>query len=81
MTFKNFKPTGGKLLRIQYNIDQNKVSEFKLRGDFFMHPEEALDSIENFVLDTVLDLDFVNKFSQYLDDNNIQVFGFTPENI
>jgi len=81
MTFKNFKPTGGKLLRIEYKTNNKSVSEFKLRGDFFMHPESALESIEEFVLNTVLDFNFTNKMNQFLLDNQIQIFGFTAENI
>ena len=81
MTFKNFKPTGGKLLRIQYETNNDNVSEFKLRGDFFMHPESALESIEEFVLNTILDSEFTNKMNLFLLENQIQIFGFTAENI
>lgn len=81
MTFKNFKPTGGKLLRIQYQVDNQKVTEFMLRGDFFMHPETAITDIEKFVLKTCLDNDFVSNFNKYLESNQIQIFGFTADNI
>ena len=41
MEFKNYKPKNGKLIKIFVEFSGTKIKEFKLRGDFFMHPEAA----------------------------------------
>ena len=39
------KVTGGKLLRIKLEADQN-INALHITGDFFLYPEEALPQIE-----------------------------------
>lgn len=79
--FKNFKPTGGKLLKIAYRLEGSKVSEFRLRGDFFMHPESALELLEGKVLSLELDKNFVQELKGFLSEQNVELFGFTVENL
>ena len=79
--FKNFKPTGGKLLKIAYRIEGLSVLEFRLRGDFFMHPESALELLESKVLELELDKNFVQELGVFLAEQNVQLFGFTVENL
>ena len=79
--FKNFKPTGGKLLKIAYRVEGSKVAEFRLRGDFFMHPESALELLEEKVLSLDLDKNFVQELSAFLSEQNVELFGFTVENL
>ena len=40
------KVPGGKLLRVASTIRGERIEEIKITGDFFMHPEEALDVLE-----------------------------------
>ena len=80
-SFKNFKPTGGKLLKIAYRLEDSKVVEFRLRGDFFMHPESALELLEEKVLSLDLDKNFVQELSAFLSEQNVELFGFTVENL
>ncbi len=79
--FKNFKPTGGKLLKIAYRVEGDQVVEFRLRGDFFMHPESALEALEDKVLTLRLDKNFVQELGAFLAEQNVQLFGFTVENL
>jgi len=79
--FKNFKPTGGKLLKIAYRVEGSKVAEFRLRGDFFMHPESALELLEDRVLSLELDKKFVQELNDFLSEQNVELFGFTVENL
>jgi len=79
--FKNFKPTGGKLLKIAYRVEGSKVEEFRLRGDFFMNPESALEMLEDKVLSLELDKNFVQELKGFLSEQNVELFGFTVENL
>lgn len=81
LKFKNYKPTGGKLLRMYFQIEGNCIKEFKLRGDFFMHPESEFENLENFIKKTSLDSKFIDSVKEYIDTKNITIFGFTMDNI
>jgi lipoate-protein ligase A len=40
------KVPGGKLLRVEVEVESGKVLAASVRGDFFAHPEEAFESAE-----------------------------------
>ena len=81
LEFKNYKPTGGKLLRICFQIEGNCIKEFKLRGDFFMHPEVEFENLETFIKNTDLDSKFIDSVNEYIEAKNITIFGFTTDNL
>ncbi|MFH1403077.1 MAG: lipoate protein ligase C-terminal domain-containing protein [Candidatus Altiarchaeota archaeon] len=41
------KVAGGKLLKIRINVDGEKIKDVEINGDFFAHPEEAIERIED----------------------------------
>ena len=43
----DYKVPGGKLLRIDADIVENAIRDIKIHGDFFMHPEEGIEKIED----------------------------------
>lgn len=40
------KVPGGKLLRASSTVRHGRFEEIKITGDFFMHPEEAIEELE-----------------------------------
>jgi len=40
------KVPGGKLLRVSSTIKGGRIEEVRITGDFFMHPEDAIDELE-----------------------------------
>ena len=81
LEFKNYKPTGGKLLRIYFKVEGNCIKEFKLRGDFFMHPESEFENLESFIKNTDLDSKFIDSVNEYIETRNITIFGFVIDNL
>ena len=43
---RDFKVPGGKLLRIELEVEAGTVLRAAVRGDFFAHPEEAFEAAE-----------------------------------
>ncbi|MGQ9542578.1 MAG: lipoate protein ligase C-terminal domain-containing protein [Candidatus Bathyarchaeia archaeon] len=41
------KVPGGKLLRVKCTVDMNIISNIQITGDFFIHPEETIQSLED----------------------------------
>lgn len=73
----DYKVKNGKLLRILADIDSGFINDVKIRGDFFMHPEDFLNKLEDFfVKKNVMDInpELLDKF--FL-DNKVEIYGFS----
>ncbi len=42
-----YKVPGGKLLKVQFDVAEGRLTSVRFTGDFFLHPEEALEEIES----------------------------------
>ena len=42
-----YKVKGGKLIKCMIELQEGKIKEIKIHGDFFMYPEEAIEKLEN----------------------------------
>lgn len=45
-TNADYKVAGGKLLRARVRVVEGVIQAVALTGDFFMHPEEAIEDLE-----------------------------------
>ncbi len=43
---KDYKVPGGKLLRIEVEVEAGRLRRARVAGDFFAHPEEAFEAAE-----------------------------------
>jgi lipoate---protein ligase len=74
----------GKLVRIEAVCDQGVISNIRITGDFFVHPEEALFTIER-ELDglrlTGKEEDLGQKVITTVSASGATLIGFGPDNI
>jgi hypothetical protein len=42
----SFKIPDGKLVKVKLKVSSGKITELKILGDFFLHPEEVIMKIE-----------------------------------
>lgn len=47
ITHLDHKVNGGKLLRVELELEKGKVVRVRVRGDFFAHPEESFEAAES----------------------------------
>lgn len=40
-----FKTPGGKLVRVDFDVDDGRMTHVIVSGDFFLYPEEVIDDI------------------------------------
>ena len=73
----DFKVPEGKLLRLKVDIKKNSIKQIKIAGDFFIHPEEAILEIEEFLTEININ-EIEKKLSSFLRKRKIQIIGFTP---
>ena len=77
-----YKPQGGKLIRLNVDLHKDIISDIKICGDFFIHPEESLELIEAQIKGMPLIEDLLKqKLSKFIKQNNIQLIGLSPEDI
>ncbi len=62
---------GGKLIRVRVEFQGNRIKEIRITGDFFLHPEDKIEDIENGLKNVPIDevrkkLDEILKDAEYL---------------
>ena len=78
------KTPGGKMVGITASVSNDSLSNVKITGDFFMHPEDALSGIENALAGMKITDDaqaFESRVSGVVDSNSVELVGFTSETI
>ncbi len=73
----DYKVDGGKLLRIELLQESGIIKKIKIKGDFFIYPEEAIFLIEDFLIGKKID-EFSSLLDDFLRENKIEVIGFAP---
>jgi len=86
MFFRKFiyKVPNGKMLKIFLEIQNDKISGLKIMGDFFIHPEETIFSIENSLKGSPTDISeqaMLEKINSAAKRANAEFFGVDAESI
>jgi len=79
MGHAEFKVPGGKLLAAETSVDDGCLTEVKLTGDFFMHPEEAIEKLEEALTGIrILDASIDEAVMGFFGDRTILLIGASP---
>lgn len=79
-----YKVPNGKLLKIslQYDEKSNSITKINITGDFFAYPEEAIESMENQLKNTLIDRDILlKKITSIINEYDIQFIGLDAEGL
>ncbi|CAD6492137.1 MAG: Lipoate-protein ligase A subunit 2 [Candidatus Argoarchaeum ethanivorans] len=74
-----YKVKGGKLLRCTLRLDNDVISSIKITGDFFMYPEEKIESLEKILTDVEMSEEKVRRKINDFFNSNVQVVGAGSE--
>ena len=83
IAYSSQKVKEGKIVKVEAQFD-NVITKVKISGDFFIHPEEVLDDIENSMLDLKRDVSFdtmVVKIRNIIKNYDAQMIGISPESL
>ena len=70
------KVVGGKMFRVRVVLDDSVLKEVRIFGDFFLHPESALDRIEDMAVEYGGDMDlFQEELDRYLSGDDVEIYG------
>ena len=79
-----YKIPNGKLVKISLDYDENNntISNVKITGDFFVYPEEAIETLENSLKNTEIKKEIILKrINSLISSNNIEFIGLNAEGI
>jgi lipoate---protein ligase len=75
----DYKVPGGKLLRVQLVLDITqtppRIAELRIHGDFFMHPEEAIEELEARLIGLPCEADALRPEVEAFFNAGVQVLG------
>lgn len=74
------KVTGGKFIRLQAKIENSVIKDILINGDFFIHPEEAITEIEDFLKNKKVQA-LEKDLDVFLNKKNIRIIGFEPKDL
>ncbi len=78
------KIKGGKLVRVTVDYEPHAIRKVLITGDFFLHPEDTLELIEQSFTNLPLALseeDLVARVQQIVNEKEIIMVGITSEAI
>jgi len=76
--YGDYKAIGGKLLRVRMTVTEDNppvIQTIRITGDFFMHPEEAIEDLEQLLTGTSLDDAVLRARVQTFFAGDVQVVG------
>ncbi len=83
ITSADYKVPGGKLLRVRLSGDSTQqpptITRVTLTGDFFMHPEEAIEELEAALVGVLLTQKTLQERIEAFLGERVQVIGAAPE--
>lgn len=78
----DYKVAGGKLLRVKLTLEEGddcqNISSITITGDFFMHPEDAIDALEDALTGILFQKNAVQTAVEAFFDSNVEVIGAEP---
>ena len=68
----------GKLIRVKAKFEDDRIKSVRITGDFFLHPEEAIEKIEKSLIGVK-----IGEIRQKLEDvmKNMEYAGISPQSL
>jgi lipoate-protein ligase A len=75
-----YKVEGGKLVKVELKLEDDKIKEVKIMGDFFLHPEELIEELEKTLEGSELNEEVLADYIKtFIIKNEAVLLGVTPE--
>jgi len=74
----NYKVPGGKLVKVKLDVSSGKIDKIQILGDFFLHPEETILTIEESLLGCHRDTHSIEEIIEHtMIDSDATLIGAT----
>ena len=75
-----YKVSGGKLIKVDIVTESGRINRIKITGDFFLHPEDTIDKIEDALKNQKIDESSLSSLIvKVLDKNQATMLGASAE--
>jgi len=75
-----YKVSGGKMIKIQLTEKDNRIQKIKITGDFFLHPEELIDELEDALTQCLLnESSLTERIRTFMEKREATLLGASPE--
>ena len=75
-----YKVPEGKLIKVWVEVTNGILMDIRITGDFFVHPEEWIASLEEELKGTSMD-DIPRKIREMAGEDGVQLVGIGPDDI
>ena len=77
-----YKVTGGKMIRVSLGESNGKIQEIKITGDFFLHPEELINELEDMLVGKPLNVqDLTSSIDVLMENRDATLLGASSKDI
>ncbi len=82
MLESSYKIPGGKLIKIKLWVESERIERLIILGDFFLHPEETIQAIEQALVGTTMDAGQIETvIGQVMKESDATLIGAEPKDI
>jgi lipoate-protein ligase A len=76
-----YKVPGGKLIKVGLGVRKGRIAEIRITGDFFMHPEDAIEELEVALIGTRLENEDLEQGVNALLARGVEIIGLEAADI
>ena len=82
LTHTIYKVPNGKMVRLEMEYDQERINDIIISGDFFMHPEDAIDLIEQALTGIEIEEGKIKEaINKVAEEQGINFFGIDADSL
>ncbi|MBN2230961.1 MAG: hypothetical protein JW779_15355 [Candidatus Thorarchaeota archaeon] len=82
MKVVNYKVPGGKMIKVKLSINNQEIESISILGDFFLHPEEMIEKIEEHLIGCIIDYEsLVSRLEEIIIENKAMLIGISTADI
>ncbi|HIG95456.1 TPA: lipoate--protein ligase family protein [Candidatus Woesearchaeota archaeon] len=74
------KVPNGKLLKVFLDVKEGRIDTIKITGDFFVHPEEAIEELEKHLCGVGI-ADIEQVVHAFFEQRDVEMVGLTEESL
>jgi lipoate-protein ligase A len=77
----DYKVPGGKMIRLEAEVENGVIKSIRMTGDFFIHPEAAIEGIERFLMGKKVSEGLAGRLDGFVRRKNIRMIGISAADV